>query len=501
MGNFDENKDVFNNFFNLSINTDNLESTRCALDFIYFLKYVITITYDGEEKYLPTDWPYIVKLAKMLVNENRLVVLKGRQMLCSWVIVAYSVWVHLNKDNLIVLILSKGEDAAQEMIRRAYQLYDRLPDFLRNLLPLKDGPRNKGQIEFDKRGRIVALPSKADAARSVSAKIVFIDEAAYARELDDMLAAIEPLLGENSKLFIVSTPNGKMIGRSFTNLCKEAEAKGYRRFDLPYRLCPPYRDPEWEKKKRQSMTPQKFAHEYELSLATAGDAMIFPEISEKNDWDGDFVPNENHKIYRCIDPGEKMACIWLAEDPIGNVIAYRELYMHGGSYENRAKRIKQMSGEEIYEASIIDSAAPEAKRELSVNGVYCRNCLRKDVYETIDQINCLIKGQATSENPCLYITNACPKLKQQMRDWIGDDCGYPVKNQYDHGVDSLRYGVQLIVRVRKNRGSSLDVPQQEDSLDIDKELELEMSSDTMSRGSGIDHSRDFSEADFGLGGI
>jgi len=493
----------FNQFnqFDLSVNTDNLEAIQCSMDFIHFLRYVKTTTVDGKVVSIPLDWPYIIKLSKMLMHEKRLVVLKGRQMLCSWIIVAYAVWACLNQENLIILILSKGEKPAQEMIRRAYELYDRLPSFLKNIIPLRDGPRNMEKVEFNNRSRIISLPSKGDAPRTVSAKIVFIDEAAYARELDEMLGAIEPALGEESKLFIVSTPNGKPIGRSFTKLCKEAENKGYRRFDLHYRLCPAYRNPEWEQQKRRSMTQAKFAHEYELSLASSGDSMIFAKLSEKNDWEGSFVPNENYVLMRCVDPGEKMGVIWIAEDILGNIIAYRESYLHGGSYERRAQAILRKSPDnELYDCSVIDSAAPDAKRELGKHGIYCRSCIKKDVHETIDQINTLIEGNGL-DTPCLFITDDCPKLKEQMQSWVGDDCGYPVKNQYDHGIDALRYGVQIRFKIRKNKSQGFITEQAQSDLNIDKDFEIEISSDTISRGDGIDHNRDFSETDFDLGWI
>jgi hypothetical protein len=491
MSHFDKN-------FSLGVNTDHLESTRCVFDFLHFLKHVKTITVDGEEKHLPLDWPYIRKLAQLIEQEKRLVVLKARQIMVSWLIVAYSLHACLKNDNLTILIISQGRDDAEEMIRRAYDIYDRLPAFLQKMIPLKEGPRNKQSIEFANKSRIRSLPSKAAASRGKSPQIVFIDEGAYCRELDGMLTAIEPQLGPNSQLFIVSTPNPFPMGRPFTQLCKEAHNKGYRRFDIPYTMCPVYQDPEWERQKRASMSPQKFSYEFECCLAGAGEGMVFPGFGERHEWEGPFLPTEKFTLFRCIDPGPKMAIIWLAEDSIGNLIAYREAYFHGGSYANRAMRILNLSGEEQYEWSVIDSADPQAKTDLGKNGVFCRSCLKKDVYETIDMINLLLEGDGL-DMPTLYITENCPKLKEQIQEWVGDDCGYPVKHQYDHGVDALRYGVHLRMRWRHLRQhGGVTVPQY-DATHVDRDLELDLGPGTLIVGDNDHMDREFNEDHFDLG--
>ena len=485
--------------FQLGINTDNLEATKCCFDFMEFLKYVKTTTVDGEVRPLPLHWPYVRRTAQMLVNKKRLVILKARQIMCSWLIVAYSVWLCLKHENLTILIISQGKIDAQEMVRRAYDIYDRLPPFLQALLPLKDGPRNMQNIEFANSSRILSLPSKADASRGKSPQVVFIDEAAYCAELDGMLAAVEPQLGPNSQLFIVSTPSPKLRGRAFTRLCKEADKRGYHRLDIHFRMCPAYQDPEWEKAKRASMSPQKFAHEFELSLASAGDAMIFPAFGERHIQEGSFIPTDKHKLYRAIDPGPKMACIWFAEDLLGNITVYREAYFHGSSTAQRAKRILAMSGEEMYEWTVIDSADPQNKSDLAKYGLFCRACLRKDVYETIDIINAMLEGDGL-DRAALYISEMCPKLIEQMREWIGDDCGYPVKDQYDHGIDALRYGVHLVERRRRNqRHGGFSAPQYDDGgsagVSIDSGMDLGGDLGSMDL-SGSDNDRDFDERAF-----
>lgn len=483
--------------FKLGINTDNLDAIRATFDFLFFLTYVRTTTVDGDVRPLPMDWPYVRKTAKMLLHRRRLVILKARQILCSWLIVAYSIWSCLKHERLTILIISQGKIDAQEMIRRAYDIYDRLPPFLQNLLPLKDGPRNMQNIEFSNQSRILSLPSKADASRGKSPQIVFIDEAAYCRELDGMLTSIEPQLGPNSQLFIVSTPSPKLTGRAFTNLCKTSDKRGYHRLDLHYKLCPVYQDPVWEAEKRASMSPQKFAHEYELSLASAGDAMIFPSFGERHIAEGAFIPTDHHKLYRAIDPGPKMACVWFAEDPLGNITVYREAYFHGGSYSQRASRILSMSGDEMYEWTVIDSADPQAKTDLAKYGVFSRMCLRKDVYETIDIINALLSGDGL-DRPMLFISEECPKLAEQMREWIGDDCGYPVKSQYDHGIDALRYGVHLTSRFRHNqRHGGFSAGQYTSPSDeVDRDLDLGLDLGSMDLGN--DQDRDFNERSFDL---
>jgi hypothetical protein len=165
-----------------------------------------------------------------------------------------------------------------------------------------------------------------------------------------------------------------------------------------------------------------------------------------------------------------------------------------------------LSGEELYDATIIDSADPMAKKELGMNGVFCRNCLKKDVYESIDVINTMLGGDGLN-NPILTITEDCPKLIDQFRNWVGDDCGYPVKDQYDHGIDAFRYIAHFRSKIRFNRKTGMvnqvdsqgeDVAETE-VVDFGEDFNLGDSGDTLFQQTEIDNGRDFNERDFDLG--
>src|SRR5690349_24033190 len=116
-----------------------VEFAKCSADVAYF-----THTYgridDAQgsgDGILPFHlWPAQVEVLWSLMTEQLTVILKARQLGISWLCCSYALWLCLFSPGKVVLLFSKGQDEANEMLRRIRVLYERLPDWLRDATAL-----------------------------------------------------------------------------------------------------------------------------------------------------------------------------------------------------------------------------------------------------------------------------------------------------------------------------------------------------------------------------
>ncbi|MFA5152855.1 MAG: phage terminase large subunit [Clostridia bacterium] len=173
------------------------------------------------------------------------------------------------------------------------------------------------------------------------------------------------------------------------------------------------------------------------------------------------IPVTWRKI-RCIDVGGRngwTACVWLAIDYDGNVWAYREYYATGLDSDEHAKKIKELSKDEFYPYTVIDSSAfskiglPETIAEVytrnGVEGLVPASKKRVDGWDFVHQYLRIEDGPKLKFfSDCVNCTRTIPELihdKNRPEDVDSDG--------EDHLADALRYGLQTL------RGTSSDKPQ------------------------------------------
>lgn len=177
-------------------------------------------------------------------NPDRLtLILKARQLGISWLCCLYALWVCLFGNGKVVLLFSKGETEAQELLRRIKVLYQRLPDWMQENLP---AVVTDNEEEFGFRNGSVArsLAATKSAGRSFTASLVILDEAAFLMWADALYSALKPTIDGGGQLIILSTANG--IGNLFHRLWLRAQEglSGFRAVFLPW-WSRPGRDAAW----------------------------------------------------------------------------------------------------------------------------------------------------------------------------------------------------------------------------------------------------------------
>jgi len=191
-----------------------------------------------------TLWPCQISVMWALMTERLVLILKARQLGISWLCCGYALWFCLFQAGKMVLLFSKGQDEANELLRRVKVLYERLPAWLRDAAPQLAKPANTQEMVWTHGSRIRSLPASPGAGRSFTASLVVLDEAAFLAFAEPLYTALKPTIDAGGQLIVLSTANG--IGNLFHRLWTRASSglNSFKAIFLPW-WSRPGRDAAW----------------------------------------------------------------------------------------------------------------------------------------------------------------------------------------------------------------------------------------------------------------
>lgn len=131
------------------------------------------------------------RLVADLIRGQWLILLKGRQIGLTTLLVAFVVWRCLYARRLLISVLNQELLYAQDFIVKVKFVYDRLPAFFR----IRIETDNKRQLIFedaDHRCEVRSLVGSPNAARSTTGDLVIFDEAALIPSFGATMAAVIP---------------------------------------------------------------------------------------------------------------------------------------------------------------------------------------------------------------------------------------------------------------------------------------------------------------------
>lgn len=236
-------------FSRTMVTKTNIDQAIAKKDFRFFLKYVYILGVAGEGEGGPIPfiiWPHIEEVIKLLLSgQRRLAWLKARQIGCTWLIAAWTLWSCMYQQGFFVVEFAEKEDKAKEIIKKQKFIYTHLPTGLQvlpksldNLLALEFPTMNSG---------ISAYPSTADAAIGLTTSVVWFDEFDFHEYGSEALEATTPLVNDTGgKIFLTSTsnPDSAVEGSTFKHLFANAEAMNYIPIFYGWD-CRPDRDQNW----------------------------------------------------------------------------------------------------------------------------------------------------------------------------------------------------------------------------------------------------------------
>jgi hypothetical protein len=182
------------------------ELVKCQKDPVYFIRNYVYLQHPTRGKILFDLYDYQEELVRMCHEEKRVIALISRQMGKTQTISMFLLWYAMFHDDKTIVIASKNNGHAMEIMDRIRFAYEEMPHWL------KAGCRyyNKHNIEFDNGSRIKSEATTDKTGRGLAISKLYLDELAFIsqRVQSDMWRSLAPTLSTGGEAIISSTPNG-----------------------------------------------------------------------------------------------------------------------------------------------------------------------------------------------------------------------------------------------------------------------------------------------------
>src|SRR5262245_16025803 len=161
--------------------------------------------------------PYTRPLIDLFEKEDVFYLAKSRQVQATWLFCALALHTIQFFEHRLVLVISKKEEDAFELVERIRFIYLRQSLWLQNLCPLdrpmRDQPR--GNLFFRCGSKVKGLPEGPDQVRMNTASLILLDEAAFQAELEETMGACNPSINGGGKMVVFSS----MAPGHFQQIC------------------------------------------------------------------------------------------------------------------------------------------------------------------------------------------------------------------------------------------------------------------------------------------
>lgn len=235
-----------------------------------------------------------------------LAVPKSRRMTMSWTTIGLIVWDSIFHSSRSWAMVSKKEDDADELVKRAKFIFEKIPEHKipRDMLPKII--TKKCYLEFSEMySKIQGFPQGADQLRQFTFSGIFGDESAFWEDAQAFYSASFPTIDGGGQMVLVSSPFPGFFKKlvfdaldepgDFNQAQYEPEhahtvSQGVRLwknkrnkftvFELHYSADPEKRHDEYRESLKASLPLQDFLREYELYWDTFKGQPVFPEFSK-----------------------------------------------------------------------------------------------------------------------------------------------------------------------------------------------------------------------------
>lgn len=251
------------------------EYVRCSQDPVYFIRNYMKIIH--------VDWGLIpfelYDYQEQMIrsyHQNRFnITMTSRQSGKSTTVIAFFLWLLLFNTNYAACISANKQKTAADLLGRLKLAYENLPRFLQQGVT----QWAKLEIELENGSKCFAAATSSSAVRGGSYAAILVDEFAFVPQnvAEEFYTSTFPTItsGKNTKVIIVSTPNGYNLFYEFWS-----NAKAGRNDFVPIAVNwdrVPGRDEEWKQNTIRNIGgPEKFAQEYENSFLSSSYTMIRP---------------------------------------------------------------------------------------------------------------------------------------------------------------------------------------------------------------------------------
>tara|TARA_R110001599_G_scaffold278933_2_gene480246 strand:- start:165 stop:1706 length:1542 start_codon:yes stop_codon:yes gene_type:complete len=266
------------------------EFKKCKADPAYFMCNYVKVTHPVRGLVPFQLYPFQKKIVSEIEDNRFNILRKFRQAGCTTIASAYALWLAVFKRDQAIVILSKGDTEATEVLDRIKVMYEELPAFMQPGI----SEDNKHTLKLSNRSIIKSRPSGKQSGRSLAGSFLIIDEAAFIEAIDTIWAAVYPIISTGGRAFILSTVNG--LGNWFFETYTKAieNANSFNAIDIRWKehpeyfknpdfkhmydemekRTPPFHIEDWEKVTKSNMPRKQWLQEYECEFLGTGDTFV-----------------------------------------------------------------------------------------------------------------------------------------------------------------------------------------------------------------------------------
>lgn len=435
-----------------------IEIEKCAASAEYFIfNYCRTLHKERGIMLLP-EWDYLLMMAYLFGQTDRLFLLKSRQMTLTWLALAYNLWVALFKKSGDIIFLSKRQDESFELISRLKIIYGQLPDWMKPTV----GEDNKKILSFPKiNSRFISLPNSPHAVRMYSPHSIVWDEMAFTPNDEEIWAAITPLIKDGTKFIGITTSAGPLNQfASSYNDCTEITDENYKeinfsdkginfRYFLHYSKHPE-KDLEWINNAKVGVSESIWGREMEGDLSIGG-KRVYPNFCEDN-----LIEKFDYKgkrLFRSMDFGFHTPVVqWFCVTDNMKVVMFHEWIGEDKTIEQMAMAIKENDeilglkesdfemnyGDPAGESVTDEGISAVQKLRLQIRG-FKFTSRKSNIEPGVDLVQSKIRDANDIVN--FYLVKKCVRTISDMKAYgKGKNSNLPIKdNKTDHTNDSVRY--------------------------------------------------------------
>lgn len=219
------------------------ECKKVAESFSYFLNnYVYIEDKENNTAIKLKLWPMQEEIIPIMIEEQKIILLKARQLGLTWLTAAYVLWLGMTKQLNLSLIISVSEDLSIEFLDRVYFILDRLPNYM--YPPIKS--RTKQVLEFQHQQGLVSiiksLPTTEMGAQSKTPNVLILDETCKNRMIKGIFNSSYPgIEAAKGKVIVISNSIKEGAGWTWTRdlyLGSMHKVNNFKRIFLPWQANP-----------------------------------------------------------------------------------------------------------------------------------------------------------------------------------------------------------------------------------------------------------------------
>lgn len=462
---------------------------------------------------LMPGWDYLRLYTEIWQKYRLLAVPKSRRMTMSWTNIGLYLHDTIFNPVRYQAFVSKKEDDAGELVKRAEFIYDHIPEaeIPRSLLPRKETRAKPQTLTFPElESQIQGFPMGADQLRQFTFSGILGDEAAFWDEFMKFYAAAFPTIEGGGRMTLISsrspggfqrvvydqldnqdeidetqTPPQKRPFRDDSVLTWINPKNNFFIFDVHYTANPGKRDPKFKERMKNSLPIKEFMVEYERNWEAFAGKSVFEDYSKlRHEIGREEKPHLGLPLLCGWDFGLTPACI-VAQLRGNQLHILREFVSAHSSITKFAPMVMnslmqlypRWSNHDDYRHYIDPAGLQKSQvdertcmQEMATCGL--RNIAPGPIdWESRRKAVEYFLIQHTKEGPGLqlYAPN-CPKLSK------GFSGGYqypekafilepqkprPLKNEFSHPHDALQYmaaGALALIKKHANLTKSIPVP-------------------------------------------